>query len=287
MKTPLSIHSESCIRCGRCVRVCPSMIFRQPGKSKAITLQNPETCIVCGHCAAVCPTGSVVHPDFPTEKIHTIDRASLPTPEQVLLLCKTRRSNRAFSGKPVPKEMLEQILEAAHRAPTASNTQQVAFTLITSPEKLHAISDFTIDTFYSVAKTLENPLLKPVLKRLLPQVYRYLPTFRRLKTEYDKGNDLILRNASAVLFIHTPKESRFGCEDANLAYQNGSLMAESLGVSQFYTGFVCSALKQGDKKRLLSALGIAGTVHAGMALGIPDFFYPNYMDKQPLRATWL
>ncbi len=263
------------------------MIFRQPGKSEAITLQNPETCIVCGHCAAVCPTGSVVHPDFPTEKIHTIDRASLPTPEQVLLLCKTRRSNRAFSGKPVPKEMLEQILEAAHRAPTASNTQQVAFTLITSPEKLRAISDFTIDTFYSVAKTLENPLLKPVLKRLLPQVYRYLPTFRRLKTEYDKGNDLILRNASAVLFIHTPKESRFGCEDANLAYQNGSLMAESLGVSQFYTGFVCSALKQGDKKRLLSALGIAGTVHAGMALGIPDFFYPNYMDKQPLRATWL
>lgn len=287
MKTPLSIHSESCIRCGRCVRVCPSMIFRQPGKSEAITLQNPETCIVCGHCAAVCPTGSVVHPDFPAEKIHTIDRASLPTPEQVLLLCKTRRSNRAFSGKPVPKEMLEQILEAAHRAPTASNTQQVAFTLITSPEKLRAISDFTIDTFYSVAKTLENPLLKPVLKRLLPQVYRYLPTFRRLKTEYDKGNDLILRNASAVLFIHTPKESRFGCEDANLAYQNGSLMAESLGVSQFYTGFVCSALKQGDKKRLLSALGIAGTVHAGMALGIPDFFYPNYMDKQPLRATWL
>ena len=287
MKIPLSVHSESCIRCGRCVRVCPSMIFRQPDKSEAITLQNSETCIVCGHCAAVCPTGSVIHPDFPAEKIHKIDRTSLPTPEQVLFLCKIRRSNRAFSGKPIPKEMLEQILEAAHRAPTASNTQQVAFTLVTSPEKLRAISDFTIETFSSVAKTLENPLLKPILRRLLPQVYRYLPTFRRLKTEYEKGNDLILRNASAVLFIHTPKESRFGCEDANLAYQNGSLMAESLGISQFYTGFVCSALKQGDKKRLLSALGIAGTVQAGMALGIPDFSYPNYMDKRPLEVTWL
>ncbi|MFQ7387325.1 MAG: nitroreductase family protein [Alistipes sp.] len=49
--------------------------------------------------------------------------------------------------------------------------------------------------------------------------------------------------ATAVLFIHAPKESRFGAEDANLAYQNASLTAESLGVSQVYMGFVLTAVR--------------------------------------------
>lgn len=83
-----------------------------------------------------------------------------------------------------------------------------------------------------------------MLKRIAPQLYGYVPHFKRLISEFDKGNDLILRGATAVILIHTPSESRFGCQDANLAYQNGSLMAESLGVAQFYTGFVCSAVEQ-------------------------------------------
>ena len=226
----LSVRAESCIRCGKCVRVCPSKIFTQPVSGGEIGLQGIGSCIVCGHCVAVCPTGSVEHGDFPPQKVHPVDRELLPSPEQVMLLCKARRSNRAFTAKPVPEETLDRILEAAHRAPTASNLQRVAFTLVTDPEKLHAISAFTVGVFASILKKLENPLLKPVLKRIAPQLYGYVPHFKRLISEFDKGNDLILRGATAVILIHTPSESRFGCQDANLAYQNGSLMAESLGV---------------------------------------------------------
>lgn len=126
---------------------------------------------------------------------------------------------------------------AAHRAPTASNLQQVAFTLVTDPDTLRRITAFTVETFASVVRKLENPLLKPLLKVFVGGAYRYLPNFHRLIGEYGEGRDLILRGATAVLLIHTPDGSRFGCQDSNLAYQNASLMAESLGVSQFYTGF--------------------------------------------------
>lgn len=283
----LSVHAESCIRCGKCVRVCPSKIFTQPASGGEIGLQGIGSCIVCGHCVAVCPTGSVVHGDFPPQKVHPVDRELMPSPEQVMLLCKARRSNRAFTAKPVPEETLDRILEAAHRAPTASNQQQVAFTLVTDPEKLHAISAFTVGVFASILRKLENPLLKPVLKRIAPQLYGYVPHFKRLISEFDKGNDLILRGATAVILIHTPSESRFGCQDANLAYQNGSLMAESLGVAQFYTGFVCSAIEQDRDKRLGKMLGISGKIHAGMALGMPAFRYPNYIDRKDINVTKL
>lgn len=283
MEKTISINDATCIKCGKCVRVCPSRLFSQDSSSSVtVTVQG---CICCGHCTAACPTDSVIHSDFPQETIHKIDYAALPTPEQLLLLSRVRRSNRAFSGKPIPAGSIELILEAAHRAPTASNMQQVEFTLVTDPALLRAISNYTVDLFSSIVRKLTNPLLKPILKLIIPGVYNYLPAFDRLMQEWANGNDMVLRGATAVIFIHTPGESRFGCQDANLAYQNGSLMAESLGVSQFYTGFVCSAYEQDKSKKLTELLGINGKIHAGMALGMPSFRFPNYIDKKAIKVN--
>lgn len=287
MNVQINIDTASCIRCGKCVKVCPAWIMTQAKPGDPIGLRNIDSCIVCGHCAAVCPTGSVRHSSFSPDKIHPIDRNGLPSPEQVLLLCKARRSNRALSDRPVPQEAIDRILEAAHRAPTASNRQEVSFTVITDPAILDKIIRFTLDTFAGIARKLENPFVKPLLKRLCPELYAYLPGFRRLIAEYDKGNDLILREAKTLLLIHTPYANRFGAADANLAYQNGSLMAESLGVSQIYTGFVLSALAQDKKCKFLKSIGIQGKVHAGMALGMPLFLYPNYIDKKPIAVNRL
>lgn len=283
MTPQLAIDEATCIRCGKCAKVCPSLVIVQPERGEAVTVPRPSDCISCGHCVAVCPTGSVKHSFFPPEKVHPADRSQLPSPDQFMLLCSVRRSNRAFNGKPVPHEHLTRILEAARRAPTASNRQEVSFTLITDPEKLRFVSRFTLDTFSAIARKLEHPLLRPALRRIMPGAYKYLPSFHRMIGEYERGNDMILRGASALILIHTPQENAFGTIDSNLAYQNGSLMAESLGVSQFWTGFVYMALRHGKAARFCRELGIEGTIHAGMALGMPQFQYPNYIDRKPMH----
>ncbi|MDL2252431.1 nitroreductase family protein [Odoribacter sp. OttesenSCG-928-J03] len=285
MSISLAINNNTCIQCGKCVKICPAAIFTQEKAGSSVELIHIDDCIQCGHCVAVCPTASILHSEFPQEKVHAIDPALLPSPEQFMLLCKARRSNRAFSSDPVPMEMLDMILEAAHRAPTASNLQQVEFTLITDPEKLKQIADITVNTFSEVASKLQNVFLKPILKLIMPDVYKLLPRLKRLKEEHLQGNDPILRKATTIIFIHTPTKNRFGCQDANLAYQNGSLMAETLGVSQFYTGFVCNSIKQDKKGRIAKLLGINGTIHAGMALAMPAFKFPNYMDKKEINVN--
>lgn len=286
MSIELNIDRESCIKCGKCVVVCPAQIFSQKEKGGVVEINSIESCILCGHCVAVCPTESIFHSSFPKDKVHRTDYSQLPTPEQLMLLLKNRRSNRAFSKAQVPQENLKMILEAAHRAPTGSNMQQVKFVLVTSPEKLKLISKFTIDVFSSTARKLNNPLLKPLVKLAIPDALKYLPVFKRLQSEYNIGKDGILRGATALIFIYTPRGSRMGSADANLAYQNGSLMAESLGVSQFYTGFVLNAAKM-KKQKLEKALGIDGEINAGMALGMPRFSFKNYIDRKDLEVTEL
>lgn len=282
----IQIDIESCVKCGHCVKVCPAQIFTQAEKRGPIGVEHEDRCIVCGHCVDACPKGAVIHSDFPAEAVHPIDYQSQPSPEQLMSLIKSRRSNRALSERPVPEEALQKILEAANCAPTATNSEKVGYTLITSPDDLRAVADFTIGVFSRLLKILNNPLIRFFLKPLKPDVYRYVPVFKSLKKRHKKGKDPILRNAKALILIHTPEDYRFGAEDCNLAYQNASLMAQSLGVSQIYMGFVLTALKQKGQKKFTRQFGIEGRhIHAIMALGIPEFAYPNYVDRKPMEVT--
>lgn len=279
MSTTIRIDKESCTKCGKCAQVCPSEIMVRDKATKAIDLIEVDHCIGCGHCVDVCPTGSVIHSDFPAEHVHAIDYTRMPTPEQTMLLIKSRRSNRTITSRPIPEEMLQQIVEAARCAPTGTNSRLVNYTLITDPAKLRQVSDFTIGVFDGIAKLLLNPVVKFLLKPFLKELYRYVPEFKRLKENHEAGKDPILRKATALLVIHTPASNRFGCEEANLAYQNASLMAQSLGVSQVYMGFVLVAVKQKKKNPFSETMGIDGKIQAIMALGMPAYQYANYVDR--------
>lgn len=281
----IDIDKATCIKCGKCVKVCPAYILTQENSKDEIGLRNVQTCIACGHCVAVCPTDSVIHSEFPAHKVHALNRDILPTPEQVMELCKARRSNRAFLSSAVPEEYLRQIVDAAHLAPTASNGQEVSFTLVTNPDLLKQIADITINTFEATVKKITNPFINPFINLIVPGAKEAVPTLSAVIKKHKSGTDAILRGAKAVLLIHTPASSNFGRQDANLAYQNASLMAESLGVSQFYTGYVCIAVDLDKKRKLAKLLNIEGTIHAGMALSMPAFKFPKYTDRKELNLT--
>lgn len=282
----LQIDATRCMRCGKCAWVCPSEILRQEEKGGEIRVQHSEECIACGHCVAVCAKDAIQHSAFPDGTTHPIDYAQLPTADQLFALMQARRSNRALTSRPVPHEALERIVEAATLAPTATNARLLSFTVVTDPEQLRTVADFTIQVFDKLANLLLNPVVKCLVKPFQPELYeKYAPMFASLKEAYAKGEDPILRKATALLIIHSPKSNRFGAEEANLAYQNASLMAESMGVSQIYMGFVLTAIRQAKKGAFSRLLGIEGEVFALMGLGMPAFRYPRSVDhrEQPVR----
>lgn len=56
---------------------------------------------------------------------------------------KGRRSVRVYEEKPVPAELIEEIIDAARLAPTANNIQPWEFIVVTDPDMRRKIADLT------------------------------------------------------------------------------------------------------------------------------------------------
>lgn len=261
---------DDCIRCGRCVAVCPARILTQEEKDGEIGVVNLRTCIECGQCVSICPTDSVNHSLFPKETIHTIDKKLIPSAEAMMEIMRRRRSNRAFSGKQVPMEYLEKILEAANLAPTARNAQPLKYTLITNPEIIENVHRATIAVCETVFEQFKESKVKEEKARAL--------YCKSLIGIYRSGYEVILRNAKALIMIHA--DDLAAVLDANLAYQNASLMAEALGVAHFYTGYVRLFSSMDMQNLICKSMQIEGILLAGMALGMPKYTFNKYVDRK-------
>ena len=258
----IHINPETCIKCGSCVAVCPVGIFRQSAPRMPVTIVNPETCIKCGHCVDVCPTNSIEHECFPPERLHEIDYQQMPSPEQLMNLIHARRSNRTFLKKEVPADAIAMMREAALYAPTAGNNQLVELNVINDPEKITDIIRFTIDTLGEHLDLLgEN----------------YANVVSGARQAFENGIDIIARNAPYVMVFAS--DHSFGSADCNLAYENASLMAQSLGVSQFYMGFVMTATSLSDPDSVKALFGVKQKVQALMGFGLPRLRYKRYAER--------
>lgn len=269
---------DNCIKCGRCEAVCPVGVFSRDTVSRAVTVASPGHCIGCGQCVAVCPASAISHSLFSDEDIVAYERTACPSPDDVMLLMKTRRSNRAMSRKPVERALVEKIIEAAYSSPTAHNSRDLQFTLVSSDDKLRMLTDFTCATYSRTIRRLQSPFVKPFLSLIKPGVYANVPVMNHVVKSWASGHDNVLRKATAVILISTRRNEMMSSADAQLAYQNASLMAESLGVAHFYLGYLCAALRLAPGK-LEGSLGIGGTIHAAMAIGMPAMRFDKYIDR--------
>lgn len=278
------IHTnpELCILCGRCAKVCPAYILTQEGKAEEIKIQHPQRCIHCGHCVDVCPVNAVEHSAFPASRIHPVRSELLPSPESLMELIRSRRSNRTLTDKPIDATVLEQIMEAARYAPTAENSRKVKLHLVTDSRKIYNIEKAVLDHFMRLASVLLFPPVKLLLKPFFKDLYSSAPELLAMHKMFKQGKRPVTCQATALLFFTAPKGYRFGYQDCNLAYQNASLMAESFGVSQIYMGFVQVAFQMIGVKKVAKLLGIERNqqTFAIMGLGIPAFRYPKFVERK-------
>jgi len=293
----ITIDHGRCKKDGLCARVCPENIFLQQGKLTIPEVVDEERCIACGQCVGICAQGAVFHSEFPSEKITPIQFEKMPTTEQVMRLLTTRRSIRAFRDKPLEKVKIEKIIDGARFAPSGHNSQSTEFLVVRDRDVLSRVSALVIDYLRFEIKRFANPVFRTVAlladRALAESGLNEIPKFKRLITLYESGADPVLFGAPALLVFHARRTVGFADVNAQLALQNASLVAHSLGIGHFYTGWVVSPCRapmaSAWNRRMSRLIGIPSEnkMHGALALGYPVLKFKNMIERKPPRIRWV
>jgi len=293
----IDIDPNLCTGDGMCAVVCSAKIIVQWEKAAIPEIVERERCISCGHCVAICASTAISHSAFPPGSVTPIQFDRVPSPEQVIELLRTRRSVREYRDKPLEKETIERIIDGARFAPSGHNSQSTEYLVVLDGAILRQVTAVTIEYLQFEAGRLRNRFLTTALslasKKLAETGKKELPRFERVIRAYEEGADPILQHAPALLVFHAQRGTGLADVNANLALQNASLMAHSLGVGHFYTGWLIAACRvpasRAWRRRVPDLLGIPldNKIHGALALGYPIPRYRNWIERNPARIRWV
>jgi len=136
-----------------------------------------------------------------------------------------RRSTRTYEQKPVPKEIIEAIIDAGNKAPFTSVTrsQPWRFVVVQDPE-------FKQKLFQTAFPFWKNAT--DGMKDQYPEIYEMATC---LYNAMDHPKDVIYYNAPVIIFVVGPATG--GAISCALACENMMIAAESFGLGSCYTGF--------------------------------------------------
>jgi len=286
----VTIDRERCNKDGLCARICQK-VFAQETKGSIPSVAHEGSCNSCGHCVLVCPAGAVSQVDSPLENVHPTKADLLPSYDQVRELIVSRRSIRTFQEKPVEKESILKIIDGARFAPSLKNSQSTRFTVIQDRVLLNAIAASTAAWLGKVARRLKNPLWRKLYtlrgEKDVKQVMRWIEQLAVMAEKMDKNIDLVLFGAPLLLLFHADKTLRSADVNATLALHNATMIASSLGLGSFYTGYVMTALNHDRSIPRLIDLPRGQRVYGGLAVGYPSIRFSRWIDRKPPQIRWM
>ena len=146
----------------------------------------------------------------------------------------TRRSIRKFTDKPIPKEILEDLVKAALHAPSGMGKQTWKFTVITNKDAIKRLAD-------AIQTTLNRPGYN-----------MYCP--------------------AAVIMPSNLRDSNWGREDNACALENIFLAARSYGVGSVWINQMQNICDTPAIREILNDFGVPAdhVVYGMAALGYPD-----------------
>lgn len=255
-KHKIIIDRENCIGCSLCANDCVAHnITIEDQKANVIT----NDCIMCGHCVAICPKGAVSISGYKTEPVTKEQPVSL-NPDDVINVIRFRRTIRQFQEKPIPQEVLTQILEAGVMTHNAKNMQDVSYIVLDQKKEL--IESYAVNLFRKI---------KPIAG-----------IFSSMAKRNTIGNHFFFFEAPTVIVI-TAKDTLNGA----LAAQNMEFVAEANGLGVLFSGYFTKAANISPKIKKKLGITKGKKVITTLVLGYPKIKYHRSAQREKIDVTYL
>ncbi len=285
------IDSTKCTQCGFCSEVCPNYVLAL-SKGREIQVRYPEQCCICGHCVAVCPQNALIHKEMPVEAFEEVPATKIP-PENMRNLLLSRRSVRVFIEKPVPKDLLEQLIEVGIHAGTSSNGQTENFIVIQDRRLLSELEKIVIEVVWNKGlKYLGGEIWRKLAKAMMgDEMVRQTIPYHHIIRNRRQNNDLggmIFRNAPVVIIIHGLRSNFMAHANCSIAARNMEIMAKSMGLGTCWVGFLPVAAHLAKKKieRYLK-IPDSHSIYGAITVGYPKFEYGRIIPREKRGVRWI
>ena len=293
----IHIDSETCKACGICGHVCPrhvtETIEREGGKVTIVSHERLDLCMGCGQCAAVCPNRSIQVDGLDLEEFKPLQELEIEE-NQLLSLMEQRRSIRRYKDKPVPRDILDRIIEAAHRAPTGTSRRSTGVIVVDKPDILKTLSNLIYELYERLDKALGNPIARFFVKRrvgqrmlgtledfVMPGMRWYIRWYR------ENRSDEILRDCAVLMLFHSPVREPMGEANCVLAAFHAIFMAEVLGIGTCFNDLIPPACNRVPEIRRLLDLPEEREIYASITLGYPKYKFKRIIPRRLAEVRYL
>jgi nitroreductase len=182
----------------------------------------------------------------------------------VLKAIKERRSVRHYKPDPLPKELIEKIIDAGNWSPSAGNLQPWRFVVIENENLRQRLSKVAIPKWKNVIETLKDN-----------EPERYEIYSKNLDRK-----DPVYYSAPVIIFVIGPSIT-----NCALVCENMMLAAHSLGLGSCYVGWGTLILFDPEIIEILD-LKKEENILGPIVIGYPEK-YPNPPSKDDPDIQWM
>jgi nitroreductase/NAD-dependent dihydropyrimidine dehydrogenase PreA subunit len=278
------VNPETCRGDGICAEICPEDVLAIVDEKAATVEERAGACILCGQCVAVCPTDSLQMPELPVEDFQDLAKPSLGY-DEFLDLLKLRRSVRVFKDRPVERELIDKILQAAATAPMGMPPHSTEVVVIKGHEERKFLLKQLVRSYESTIKAFSSPIGRTIVrfaagKESYGALKDYIVEIARHSNEIYRrdGSDAYMRGAPATMLFHANRAALSWEENAHIVCTYAMLAAQSLGLGTTVIGMIPPVVDRSKVLRERYGIPKENKVITSLILG-----YPKYKYKKSIR----
>jgi len=275
--------------------VCPNKIpVKDDTGLITVRREREHLCIECGQCMAVCQTHSINAGKLSYENDFFELSGEKPSENAFNELIFSRRSVRNFKDKPVPKEILEKIIDAISFAPPSFPPHRVELVVINNIELLKSTLPRMVENYKALLKMMKNPFITHIIKKKIGQP-KYLtlknhliPLLTVKMPEMEKGNeDALTRGAPAIILFLTEKNQEDNSQNISIAATYGMLKTHSMGLGGAILDIIPPVINRDQELRKLYGIPDTHEIITSLIIGYPKYKYQRGIKRKLKSVKWI